>query len=311
MHAIIRSSIRSVGPLPAAMLLLLVAWPALAFAQAPATAPLILTQPSSARVAALGGAWVAGRDQDVVFTNPAQLIGTRTDFGVSFLRLGRSSGGASMSSAYAAGKMSFTLGWGLQFANYTPAARPSPYRFAALDAASSNDVRSTLAVVAGATVYKGFRMGAAGKYADDHTSVDHHALLLDLGLSRTVFGWVAAVAAQNLGHRELAGTPVLIPRQVTFGLSRPKPVGPLDLALFTQVTCRSGWTSPAAGLEAGYSWVEGYTVTLRAGVRRPELARDRPVTIGAGLTADRITIDYALQFVETGHRTQMVTLRWR
>ena len=101
---------------------LVAALPLSAFAQAPATAPLVLTLPSSARVAALGGAWVAGRDQDVVFTNPAQLIGTRTDFSASFFRLGPAANGASLTSAYAAGKLSFTLGWGVQFVNFTTGA---------------------------------------------------------------------------------------------------------------------------------------------------------------------------------------------
>ena len=54
-----------------------------AFAQAPPTGPLVLHIPSSARTAALANAWVAGRDQDVIFHNPAQLIGARSGFDLS------------------------------------------------------------------------------------------------------------------------------------------------------------------------------------------------------------------------------------
>jgi hypothetical protein len=293
--------------------LLVAASPLSAFAQAPATAPLVLTLPSSARVAALGGAWVAGRDQDVVFTNPAQLIGTRTDFSASFLRFGPAANGATLTSAYAAGKMSFTLGWGLQFVNFTDAAgQSSPFPQDVLLTRGVADVHSTLATVAGAIVYKGFRLGAAGKFAADRSDVNRHAMLLDLGLARTLFGGVGAVAVQNLGRHDLAGTPLApLPRQVAFGWSRPKSAGPMDLALFTQVMVRDGWTSPAAGLEAGYSWIEGYSVTLRAGVRRPESTAERPVAIGAAFTGDRLTLEYAVRFFDTGNRAHMVTLRWR
>jgi hypothetical protein len=283
-----------------------------AFAQAPLTAPILPTEPSSARVAALGGAWVAGRDQDVVFTNPAQLIGTRTDAGLSLMREGRYTHGLSLASAYAAGKMSFTLGWGFQLAHYTfdPLMRRSPYPLVIPE--QDLDAQSSLAAVAGAIVYKGFRMGAAGKYAADQTSASHHALLLDLGVSHSLLGGVGAIAGQNLG-RDRIGRKALsaIPRQVAFGWSRTKPAGPLDLALFTQVTKRSGWTSPAAGLEAAYSWIEGYSMTLRAGVRRPESTSERPVALGWAFAADRLTVEYAVRFFDTGEHAHWVTLRWR
>jgi len=44
---------------------------------------------------------------------------------------------------------------------------------------------------------------------------------------------------------------------------------------------KDGWTAPAAGLEASYSWIEGYLVTLRAGARRPEVKGGNPMTFGA------------------------------
>src|SRR5262245_19424497 len=67
----------------AALILLACAWPAAAAAQAPSTPPLVLHLPSSARTMALGNAWVAGRDAEVLFYNPAQLIGSRSDIAVS------------------------------------------------------------------------------------------------------------------------------------------------------------------------------------------------------------------------------------
>jgi hypothetical protein len=81
-----------------------------ALAQAPPTGPLILHVPSSARTASLGNAWVAGRDVDVIFHNPAQLIGQRPGLDVSITRLGPSSTAASVGSVFAAGKWSLTFG---------------------------------------------------------------------------------------------------------------------------------------------------------------------------------------------------------
>ena len=303
--------------------LLSCAWPAVAHAQAPPAAPIVLSVPTSARVAALGGAWVAGRDQDVLFSNPAQLIGTRSDFAVSMARLGPGATAESLTSAYAAGKMSLTLGWGVRFVNFTTQLdEPYPYARSTLLTRGPADAQGLLATVGAAVVYKGFRIGAAGKYVSDRgpsvsdisgaVSSSRHTWLADAGVARNLFGGVAGLAVQNLGRHTLAGSPRAdIPRQLAFGWSTTKPAGPLDLGLFTQVTTRHGWTSPAAGLEAGYSWIEGYAVTLRAGARRPESLAERPYALGAAFTADRLTMDYALQLFDNGRHAHLVTIRWR
>jgi len=62
--------------LPALIATVGLVWPVRAYAQTPA-GPLLLLVPATPRTAALGNAWVAGRDQDVLFYNPAQLIGAR------------------------------------------------------------------------------------------------------------------------------------------------------------------------------------------------------------------------------------------
>lgn len=303
-----------------AIVLMACAWPSLAWAQAPPTAPLVLTVPISARTAALGNAWVAGRDQDVIFSNPAQLIGVRSDFSLSMVRLGPSAHGASMTSAYSGGKLSFTLGWGVQVLNFSaPTGQVPPYNADQLLARpntdglrTASDAESAVATIGAAVQYKGFKIGAAGKYAADRQDVNQHAFLADIGVARNLFGGVAAVAAQNLGHTSLSGLPFAkLPRQVAAGWSTAKPAGPLDLTLFTQVTHRSGWTSPAAGLEAGFSWIEGYSVTLRAGARRPDTSAERPFALGAALVADRLTLEYAIRFFDSNRFAHMVTIRWR
>ena len=290
----------------------LVTFPMSVFAQAPVTAPVVLSVPASARVAALGGAWVSGRDQDVIFYNPAQLIGTRSDLSVSLGRLGPTSGMGALTSNYTGGKLSLTLGWGVQMVNFKTPDGSYPDNLDVLPARGFVDAQSSLAVVGGAIVYKGFRMGASLKYASDRAVVNHHAWLTDLGMAHNLFGGVVAVAGQNLGGGAIHDVPAAkIPRQLAMGWSTTRPAGPLDLGVFTQLTVRSGFTSPAAGLEAGYSWIEGYLVTIRAGVRRAEAGSARPMTMGAGFSADRVTIDYALEFFDNSHRAHRVTIRWR
>jgi hypothetical protein len=77
------------------------------------------------------------------------------------------------------------------------------------------------------------------------------------------------------------------------------------------LTLRDGWTAPGGGVEVAYSWIEGYTIAIRAGARRVESASEQPVALGAAFTADRLTIEYALQFFEGGHTANGVTVRWR
>ncbi len=294
-----------------------------AYAQAPPTGPLVLHIPSSARTAALANAWVAGRDLDVVFHNPAQLIGARSGFDLSLARLGPASKMVSMASIYAAGKWSATFGWGAQIVGFNADAASSyPYSEELTLASGSRTGTSALVTAGGAIVFKGFRVGAAAKYVTDivstapnvlnPTRVNQHLLLADVGVARNLFGGAAAIAFQNVGrHSRDAGVYLPIPRQVALGWSTSRGAGPLDLSLFSQVTVRKGWTSPALGLEAGYSWIEGVNVTLRAGVKRPETEAEKPLSLGAAFTLDRLTVEYAVRLFDGGRSANGVTLRWR
>ena len=258
--------------------------------------PPVLAAPVSARVAALGNAWVAGRNPDVVFSNPAQLVGVRPDLGLSIAHLAPEQSMGALASIYAAGKLSFTLGWGGALLTQGDANPPS-----------------ALGVVAGAVTYKGFRAGASGKYvSDNQVDSTRHAWLTDLGIARNLFGGVIGGALQNVGVGDVTGTPGgEIPKQVSVGWSTTKQAGPLNLGLFTQVSLRKDHTAPAAGLEVGYGWIEGYLITLRAGARRPDRPGEGSASLGAALTADRLTIEFALQGFDEGHRAQWVTVRWR
>jgi hypothetical protein len=297
----------------------------------------VLHLPSSARTTALGDAWVAGRDQDVVFYNPAQLIGARPGLDLSMKRYGPAGSMGSITSIYAAGKLSLTLGWGAQLVNFrADAGAPYPYSPDTLLGNEPSSGSSSLMVVGGAVIYKGFRLGASGKYASDHGPLGQHAFLADFGVARNILGGVAAASVQNIGRRSLTfedddeededgkgglrdlgrraiedDEPPTIPRQVLAGWSTLKPVGPFDVGVFGQVTFRSGWTAPGAGVELAYSWIEGYTVTIRAGAHRPEFDAEKPFALGAAVTVDRLTVEYAVQFFDGGRSANGVTIRWR
>jgi hypothetical protein len=303
------------------------ALPSPAGAQAPATPPLVLLLPSSARTASLGNAWVAGRDAEVIFYNPAQLIGARQEFGLSIARPGEAGTMVSIASTYAAGRMSLTLGWGVQVAGFAVDAMvPYPYARDALLTRGDADGLSALIAFGGAIVYKGFRIGGAGKYVSDHVrtppgsaaavSVSRHAWLADIGVARNVLRGVAAFSVQNIGRDSFANTPngpttLTTPRQYLAGWSTARPVGPLDLGLYSQVTMRKDWIAPAGGVDVGYSWIDGYSVAFRLGARRPETLTERPVSVGAAFTADRLTIEYAMHCFDAGRTAHGVTVRWR
>jgi len=309
-----------------AALILCASLPAQSFAQAPAVGPLLLIIPATPRTAALGNAWVAGRDQEVLFYNPAQLIGARQGMDLSITRHGPNGTSLTLGSVYSGGKWSATLGWGVQFADYrvTPGST-YPYPPEILIGDGSASATGILASVGGAITWKGYRFGAAGKYASDRSvmpagllnvsasePVNNGVIVADIGVAKNIAGGVGAFSVQNLGGSSNGdGTGITAPKQALLGWSTSKPVGPLDDMLVTQLTVRDEWTAPGAGVEIGYSWIEGYNVALRAGVRRPESGTEQPFTFGAAFTADRLTIEYGVQFFEGGHAANGVTIRWR
>lgn len=318
--SIIRGVLRA-SVLPAAAALVCLGWPVPASGQSPA-GPLLLLVPATPRTAALGNAWVAGRDQDVLFYNPAQLIGARPGLDLSITRHGGEGTTWGLGSVYVGGKWSLTLGWGAQFADFSPSPDLAyPYGPDVLLARGQASGSSALAAVGGAITFKGFRIGAAGKYAADHvampagaeaSTIDEHAWVLDAGVAKNMFGGVGAASIQNLRGGSYDGEPRLaLPRQVLLGWSRQRQAGQLDLGIYTQVLVRDGWVSPSGGLEAGYSWLEGYYIALRVGGRRPDADSERPVAFGAAFTADRVTVEYGVQFFEGGRATNGVTIRWR
>lgn len=291
-------------------------------AQSPASAPLILRFSAGTRATSLGGAWVAGRDEDVVFYNPAQIV-ARTGFNLSLARYGSTATQASMASGYAAGPWSLALGWGIQFADlHSPPDYVYPLSPELVFAGGPVDIMTMQATVGASILLKGFRIGVAGKYATDRASAPsfdapneqrREVWLADFGLARPIFSGTAALAVQNVGGKVANGAQeVDAPLQAALGwASNPKTLGEFDLGLYGQVAARTGWISPAAGAELNYGWIEGFGISFRAGARRPEMETEKPFTLGAAFTGDHLIVEYAHQFFDGGHHANRMTIRWR
>jgi len=301
--------------------------PSTAFAQAPSVGPIILTLPATPRTAALGNAWVAGRNPEVIFYNPSQLVGggSTSGFDLSVMHFAPDANMFSAANAYAGGKWGLTLGWGVQYLRFhtSPASSYPLAEDALLTSDATNKGSSMQFVVGGGILYKTFRIGASAKYVADDVQLaavggavrpaNYSAMLMDVGVSRPIFTGTAAMSIQNIGSnpKDATGATIPLPRQVLAGWSTSRGLGPLDVALTGQVAFRDDWTGAGGGVEVGYSWIEGYNVSLRAGIRRPETDAGHPFSFGAALTADRLTVEYGVQLFEGGRAANGVTIRWR
>ncbi len=291
---------------------------------APDTGPLALLLPASARAAAIGNAAVAGRDEYAVFQNPARLNAT-TGFGMTLATYGASTRALAAASASTIGPV--TLGWALQAVDFTAPRTSTAYPVApaSLMSGGESDAFSLVAMVSGAMTYKGFRIGTSVKYAEDmvrRNSTDlpvvalpsrGAAWLLDIGTSHPLWTGIAGLSLQNVGQPYLLrGTPYSVPTQLALGWSAQYAWGPFDYGFHTQVTARrNGWVSPAAGFELGWSWIDGYNVTLRAGAHRTETADEKPVGAGFSFGADRLNLDYGASFYSGSQMAHRLTVRWR
>src|SRR4051812_28892977 len=131
-------------------------------------APIVLLLPSGPRTLALGNTGVAGRDDDVIFFNPAQ-VAIANGFSVSGERLSETAGCGALS-AVTRFNGSGGIAIGMRMANYQlPQGIFPATRLTLLDAGTSSSM-SAEASIAYAAPFKGTRIGVAAKYAEDVTS---------------------------------------------------------------------------------------------------------------------------------------------
>jgi hypothetical protein len=288
-------------------------------AQGKPTAPLVLRLPASTRGLALGNLAVASGNDDVIFYNPAQLAVARA----ASLSVQRFSEGAIAGALSAA--MAFNnggVGIGAQWVSFDALA-PSPFTPANLTQRRGVPAASAAATLGVAQVFHGVRIGVAGKVAQEIADVERSLTVLgDVGAGKDFKGFLnVGLALRNLGqsNKAASGATVPPPTRLTLGAQASRPIAALssalspfiDIAGAAELTVlRDGWIKPAAGLELVYTWIEGYSFILRGGIRRPELG-ERPTTMGAGLVADRIRVEYALEPREGGSISHRFGLRIR
>jgi len=277
-------------------------------------APLVLKLPATARVLALGGARVALRDVDAVFGNPA-LVGTGTGlaFGVERYESGATAGQFASSSTIGP----LGVGVGAQMLDAGPRYGAFPATSEVLTRERAGGTTSLAASVAASLTWKQIRWGVAATYVEERVTDDRAGGVgFDIGASKSLslLNSTVGVAVQHLGPRlEVAGRREALPAQLALGIATaPKGLGKwVDVGGTAELDVRrDGKVFPRGGVELSYSPIEGVTFTGRAGVRRPQLREERPVTAGGGFTVDRFTLDYGWETLRegAGHR---LTIRLR
>lgn len=292
-------------------------------------APIILLLPSGPRTLALGNTGVAGRDDDVIFFNPAQLVIAR-GFSGSIERYSATSAGGALSAVTRLATGGIAIG--MRMVDYETPTNVYPLdRGTMLDAAPGNGT-SVEATVGVGQVIKGVRVGVAGKYVEDNVPalrVSRGAM--DLGVSKDFFTrYTFALAVQNIGASTevpcattrtctpppdnvvpAPTTPVWLPLRSTFGVQTQRPVGEFDLMATAAVwMLRADWFGASGGAELGYSWLSGYSISLRAGARST-MPGEAAFTAGAGFNMDRLSIDYAAEALTGSRFGQRIGLRVR
>lgn len=286
--------------------------------------PVVLLVPAGARSLATGNVGVAGRDDDVLFFNPSQLAIAR-GFSASGERYSPTASGGSLSSVTRFNNGG--IGVGVRLVDYRLRTGLFPADRGSMLDGGGAPATSVEASVGLAQVYKGVRGGIAAKYVeDDADGIRVSRAAFDVGLSKDMMRfYTVGLAVQNLAAdvtvpcsvaRCPAGvsggtTSVLPPLRTTLGVAGARGVGEFDVAGTAAVSLlRTAFVVPAGGAEIGYSWLDGYSVALRAGARRP-LPGERALTAGAGLTMDRLSIDYALETLSGSRMGHRVGLRVR
>lgn len=283
---------------------------------------------ASTRALAMGDANTAGRDDDVVFYSPAQLAVARGT-SVAAERYGEHVTSATVASTSRIGSGGIGVGVTLATARngsgcsilvFPPSGTPFPV------AAPENFGRALVAAGVAQT-YKRFRVGVTGKYATRQIGdVRASHWLADVGVGRDIgladrvsFG--AALAVQNIGPNADDAMALQTPLRSVLGGAAGLPLGPLDIVLAAQGGLEQirdlAFPSHARGVggggaEVGYTWLDGYSLALRAGLRTPpELTDLRRFTAGAGLALDRIAIDYAAESLVGSRFAHRIGVRLR
>jgi hypothetical protein len=255
--------------------------------------PLALTLPTSARMLAMGDIGVVGRDDDVIFYNPAQLSVARGT-SLSLTRLSETARGGTMSTVLRLGPGA--LGFGANYLEYQ--VTPVNYPVYLGDVIDRNFSIGTSAVGAMgyAQTYRGFRVGAAAKYAMDAIEIERFASFYgDVGIAHDFRNgrYNTGLSVQNIGSSiSRASDRIQAPTTATLGAATARQLGPLDAVATAGVSYSEldDFTA-GGGAEIGYSWITGYNIAVRGGAHQARQGGDTEIMGGLGFTADRLTLD--------------------
>jgi len=116
-----------------------------------------------------------------------------------------------------------------------------------------------------------------------------------------------ALSGRNLGS---AGG---LPGETVLGLgSRAAPLGPLDVAVASQLRVREdGEVVAGGGVEVAYWPVQGRTFIARIGLRDTVGAAASPTTFGIGFRGDEIQVDYAFLSSDEDMGLHRISVGWR
>ena len=277
--------------------------------QADRYAPTVLQIAPTPRAATFASN-TAARDIEAIFSNPAMVgVAAGTVVGV-----GRFEAATHLTVASTSSLGPFNVSIGAQYLDYQSQTNGLPYRSYALQEGGFLTAASALGAFALSTNFRGNRVGAAVKYLDQRFGSLHDDMpALDLGLARDVSRYTLGVAVQNIGAGvHILGAAAQLPLRVSAGVtSYGWTVGPLDVNGSAGASILpDGILLPAFGLEFGYVPMEGYSFSARAGIRRPELRAQQPLSVGASAALDRFALEYAYEDWVNG-ATHRVALRVR
>lgn len=256
----------------------------------------LLNVTAGARAGALGEAYVlSSAESDAIFHHPGLLDAAR---GIALSRVWLGSQAAVHSLSGAGEWWRGGLGFGVQ----------------ALTSPGQSEQTASLAY---ARTMFGVRLGVVGKVVEQSVGGEREAYgAADIGIARTFGPVVLGLTGRNLGpDPSFDSGEGRLPMAVTLGAaSRSQVVGPLDVILAARGTWHRDTTvSIGAGVEVAYWPITGRTFAARAGFSHFDGSTLSPLTLGAGFTGDRLSIDYAYQAgdLTSSADVHRLTLRWR
>jgi len=283
-----------------------------------------LPNSASTRALAMGDANLAGRDDDVIFYGPAQLAVARgTSVAAERYFDGLAGGTVATTQRLASGG----IGVGAQIVEGKNSL-PCLGRFSLPNGdVPAHTLTRAQAAVGAALTYKRYRFGVTTHYAAEQIDVSRLSqVLVDAGVSHdySLFDFIpltVALAAQNFAPNPVESAELGVPRRVALGVNTGGPLGPIDFALAGEAGVEHSGAQfvrvrnrPMArgGMEIGYSWLDGYSIAIRAGARTAysfDFAGN--FTAGAGLTVDRFSFDYAAEELAGNRFAQRFGIRLR